>query len=110
MGMPMMLREIVRQAATAEPGIDIAAELEGSLDDLTDVMAIRPDVVVVCAEQVSEIEVDRLLQQCNGVRVVGLSADASQATLYEMRPYRARLGELGTAGLIAVIRAPVGEI
>src|SRR5262245_29899607 len=108
--MPTMLREIIREVTAKVADIDIVAELAGSLDDSEDVMAARPDVVVVGAEHASDAAVTGLLRRCCGVRVLGITLDGAQTTLYEMRPHRVALGELGPAALVSVIRAPVGEI
>jgi hypothetical protein len=84
--MPIMLREIVREVAAGVPGIDIIAEIPGSLENPADVIAAGPDVVIVGAEDASDDAVGRLLRQYSSVRVLGISADGAQTTLYELRP------------------------
>jgi chemotaxis response regulator CheB len=109
LGMPTMLRQIVREAVATVPDIDIVGEVPGSLDDLDEVIAATPDVFVVGREDTSDAAVARLLRERSGVRVLGISSDGAQTTLYEMRPHRVSLGELGPAALAALIRGPAGE-
>lgn len=104
-----MLRQIVREAVATVSDIDIVGGVPGSLDDLDKVIAARPDVVVVGREEASDAAVARLLRERHGVRVLGISSDGAQTTLYEMRPHQVPLGELGPAALAAVIRGPGRE-
>jgi chemotaxis response regulator CheB len=109
LGMPTMLRQIVREAVATAPDIDVVGDLPGSLEHLDGVIAARPDVVVVNREDASDAAVARLLRECGGIRVLGVSPDGAQTTRYEMRPHQVPLGELGPAALVALIRGPGRE-
>jgi hypothetical protein len=102
--MSTMLRQLVRQVAVSGTGIAIVTELPGPLRDPATVAAARPDVVVVGVDDASEQAIADVLFASRAVRVLGVSSDAADATLYELRPLRVSLGELGIDALRAVIR------
>jgi hypothetical protein len=105
MGMPTMLRQLVRQIAAGSPDVAVVAELSSALRDPTEVVAARPDVVILGIDETSEEVVTSLLYASPAVRVLGITSDAAQTTLYELRPQRVQLGELGSDALRVVIRA-----
>jgi chemotaxis response regulator CheB len=102
--MPTMLRQLVREIALSSPGVDVIAEFPGPLVDVEAVARERPDVVILGVGDASEDAVTDLLRSCVAVRVLGISSDGMRAALYEMRPFRVSLGELGRDALRAVIR------
>ena len=103
-----MLRQLVRQVAVSGPGVAVVAELPGPLRDPAAVIAANPDVVILGVDDASEQAVTDLLFTSRAVRVLGISPDAANTTLYELRPQRIPLGELGADALRAVIRGVDG--
>jgi hypothetical protein len=69
-----------------------------------------PDVVVVSSPDPENESVPALmLFRSPRSRVLALSSDARRAFLYELRPHRAALGELGRERLLAAVRAAARE-
>lgn len=104
LGMPTMLRQIVRRIAEDAPGLDVVAELPDANLDSPEILIAEPDVVIMGADRISEDDVTNLLRQRHAIRILGISADARQVTLHELRPQRVPLGELAPAILVAAIR------
>ena len=111
LGMPGMLRQILREIAAGEPGLVVVAELPNAELDSPGILAAGADVVVAGADLASEQAVTRLLCRPRPVQVLGISADGHDAFLYEMRPHRVLLGELSPATLVNVLSraAPGGR-
>lgn len=103
LGMPTMLRQILRRIAADTPGLDVVAELPDADLDSPEVLITEPDVVIAEADRVSEDAVTSLLRHRHAVRILGISDDGRHGILYEMRPHRVLLGELAPAMLVAVI-------
>lgn len=99
-----MLREIIRDAATTSPDIDIVDERPGPLVECVVAMTVPPDVVIADADQTREEEVFGLLARYCHLRVLRLTADAAHVTRYEMRPHRSAFGELAAETLLALVR------
>jgi hypothetical protein len=104
LGMPTMLREIVRRIAEDAPGLDVIAELPDANIDSPEILRAEPDVVITGADRISEDAVTNLLRRRHAIRILGISADARQVALHELRPQRVPLGELAPAMLVAAIR------
>ena len=111
LGMPGMLRQILREIAAGEPELVVVAELPNAELDSPGILAAGADVVVAGADLASEQAVTRLLCRPRPVQVLGISADGHDAFLYEMRPHRVLLGELSPATLVNVLSraAPGGR-
>jgi hypothetical protein len=103
MGMPRMLRDLVRELVLEDPTLELAGE--SPIPDLDAAIATRPHVLVVSAADVSEPQAVALLREHCRLCVVGISGDGAAATLVEMRPHREPLGKLGREPLRAVLRA-----
>lgn len=102
-----MLCEIVRSAAEAVPGVVVVGDLPaGRLDApvAAEILAAEPDVVVAAVASLSEAGVAELLDRLRRARILGVSQGATDATLFEMRPSRIPLGEVGLDALRAVLR------
>lgn len=104
LGMPTMLRQILRRIAADAPDLDVVAELPDVELDSPDVLTAEPDVVIAGTDRATEEAVAGLFHQRHAPRVLGISADGRQAILYEMRPHRVPLGELAPTTLIAAVR------
>ena len=98
-----MLRQIVRRVLEDAAVFDVVVELP--LADLgsAQVLDSKPDVIIMDVQETSAAAVDALLYQRCSTRILGISADGQQGTLYEMRPHRVVLGELTPASLVAVL-------
>ena len=103
LGMPTMLRQILRQTAASVPGLIVVAELPDAELDSPDVIAAGADVVIAGADRASEAAVTDLLCRPYPVQVLGISADGHDAVLYEMRPHRMLLEELSPTTLVSVL-------
>jgi len=99
-----MLRQIVLRIAEDSPELDVVAELPDARLDSPEILRAEPDVVITGADRISEDAVTDLLRRRHAIRILGISADARQVTLYELRPQRVPLGELAPATLVAAIR------
>jgi hypothetical protein len=88
---------------------DIVAELP--LADLrsAQLLVSEPDMIIVDVQQTSVAAVNALLYERCSTRVLGISADGQQGTLYEMRPQRVVLGELTPVALVAALRRSHGD-
>src|SRR5690348_9807185 len=102
--MPTMLRQILQEIAADAPDLVVVAELLDAQLDSPEVMAADADVVITGAEQASEATVRGLLCRSRPLRVLGISADGRDATMYEMRPHKVLLGELAPTTLVDVLR------
>jgi hypothetical protein len=101
-GLPTMLRELIRRLIADDAGL----ELVGWSDDpdLRSALDTGADVVVFGSGTTTEHQaVEALCDRCM-VRLIGITTDGASATLFEMRPYRELLGELGAVPLAAVLR------
>lgn len=105
-GMPTMLRQLVRETVAELPDVELVAELpEWDLHAAARVgSAAAADLYLVAAEQAGADDVAELLYAGRRPKVLAVSSDGRRAFLYELRPHRRPLGELSPAGLIAVIR------
>ena len=109
LGMPTMLRQIVRRIAEEAPELEVVAEMPDAELDSAEVLGAEPDVVITGADRASQDAVTNLLCRRRAVRLLGISADARRVTLYELRPQRVPLGELAPATLVNAIRGQPGE-
>jgi chemotaxis response regulator CheB len=109
LGMPTMLRQILRRALAEPAEFEIVDGL--ALVDLrsSHVLATEPDVIIVDAEHASTETANALLYRRCAMRILGISADGQRSTLYEMHPHRVSLGDLTPASLVAVLRRGQGE-
>jgi DNA-binding NarL/FixJ family response regulator len=103
-GMPLMLREIVREVVSAEPGLAIVGELDDHGAARLTIEAQRATVVITALEEAPQIDFGDLLSEHPHLRVLSLSADGSESFLCELRPHKQMLGELSPQALVAVIR------
>lgn len=91
-----MLRDVLREILAPAPDVEL---LDGAPD--------RPPDVVVITDRDPENETVSapMLYRFPRSRVLALSGDARHAFLYELRPHRTALGELGRERLLAAVRA-----
>jgi hypothetical protein len=99
-----LLGDIVRRAVTAEPDLDVIADLELSSAVRVPV-AIDADLVLWNNADDSRVEhwlSDRSMQRAP--RVLATLGDGRDAALWELTPHKTRLGPLSPATLVDVIR------
>lgn len=97
LGMPTMLREIVRTVIEEAPEMDVIAVLPSG--DLRQALDLDPDVLISGGD-----EADAFLKERCAARAIAISDDGRTATLCEMRPHRESLAELSAERLAEVIR------
>ena len=103
-GMPRMLREIVREVISAEPDLAIVGEFDDQYAARLAIDAQAAAVVITALEEASPIDFGHLLSEHPHLRVLSLSADGSESFLCELRPHEQTLGELSPNELLGVIR------
>jgi len=101
MGMTSMLNDVVQAVVSSHPALVIVGE--SPVTDFHMAAASRPDIVVAPQDELSDTELYAFLSAHCRAGVLGLAIDSGTATLYEMRPHRTSLGELGTEDLAAVL-------
>ena len=101
MGLRPMLGELIRTVVQAEPELTLVGWTAAT--DLRAAERARADVVVLSLARTSDADVVAQLAGAPGLRIVGIVPGSGMATLYEMRPHRQFLGELGLARLTAAL-------
>lgn len=103
-GMPRMLREILRGVVSDEPDLVVVDELtcDGTVGDAVD--RGRADVVVSSFASLTSEVVSDLLTKHPALRILALRPDGGESTLYALRPHAEMLGEFSPGTLLACIR------
>lgn len=107
MGLPPMLGDVVRTVVARDPALLLVGDR--CEPDRDSVARCRPDVVVTSVGEGEESEVIDMLASTPKLRVLGVVTGTGQAALYEMRPHRMPLGELGLDSLAAVLAGRPGR-
>jgi hypothetical protein len=107
MGLTAMLSEVVRTVVANHSTLLLVGE--SPVTDFDRAAASRPDIVVAPLDLLSDGDLTTFLQQHCRAGVLALARDASTAALYEMRPHRTPLGELGTEALATALDRSRGE-
>jgi hypothetical protein len=93
--LPQMLHDIIAHAIAAEP--DMALEPASA--------PTAPDVVIVGTTDAAQLAgVAALLVRWPESAVIAIEPDGRNANFFELRPHRARLGEISPTDLIRLIR------
>lgn len=103
--MSPLLREIVREAITHEPDLDVVAEHDADADVRAAIEKDDADFVIVGPDATAHASVASVVAADRGVRALELHADGRESVLYELRPHRVALGELSSDTLLRTIRA-----
>jgi DNA-binding NarL/FixJ family response regulator len=104
-GISPLLHEIVRDALSEAPDLDLVAEHEAAVDVGEAVARDRPDFVILGSQGDVEESVRSLVAANRGVRALEIRSDGRESVLYELRPHRVSLGEISTDKLVGTIRA-----
>jgi hypothetical protein len=101
MGLTSMLNDIVQTVVADRPDLTLAGASDDA--DFTRAAAADPDVVVAPLDRLTPAVIGTFLSARCQARVLGIAADARTAAVYELRPHRTALGELGTDLLADVL-------
>jgi len=98
--MPRMLREIVREVAAQDPGLEVVAEIG---QEATGTAATYdPEVIVVGAGVFTAAGIQTLLAARPRTRVLTVD-DEGESMLYRLAPEQVKLGELSPALLLTAL-------
>jgi len=103
-GLPQMLRDTVREIVSAEPDLTVVAELDDQASAGPTIGARAVEVVIAAVGDCQPIDFRTLLTEHPRLRVLCLSVDGREASLFELRPHEQTLGEISPEVLIAAIR------
>lgn len=101
-GLPTMLREIVKEIFAGKPDIRVTGELDGSEALLETVQACRPDVLIVANGAELPEPCARVLPRLPSLKVVTIGDDGRMSFFFELR--RVPLGEVSPDSLTAAVR------
>jgi DNA-binding NarL/FixJ family response regulator len=102
--MPRMLRELIQAAIATEADLDVVGTLSGTESLAEAIRAADADVVVVGADVAAPGDVAEALALLGPAKVLRVSADGRESSLWELRPHEQRLGEAAPEELLAAIR------
>jgi hypothetical protein len=104
--MPGLLRDIVVDALSTEPDMEIAGEIR-SFTELDPVLDDRTIDIVVASERDGALACDkhRVLEACAYPRFLVLTDGGSSAYLHWMKPQTSSLGALTPETLVRAIRS-----
>lgn len=101
-GMPAMLRHILREAVARAAGLDAVAALPRQRLGSPAVLGLEPDVLIAGEGEATEREIVALLRRRWPVRVLTLAPDGRSGALHELQLRRTPLGELSPAAVALV--------
>jgi hypothetical protein len=107
MGLTSMLSDVVQAVVSIHPGLTLVGE--SPVIDFWLAAASMPDVVVAAQDDVSDADLAAFLGEHCRAWVLALAVDSGRATLYEMRPCRMPLGDVGTDELAGALLRRWGE-
>jgi DNA-binding NarL/FixJ family response regulator len=117
---PGVLREIIKEVVGAQADMEVVGELDAHHGVVPEIDRTGAEFVVWCLEPLDDDSLEAIpdacrvvLDACPRVKVLAVEDDGRTGSLYEMRPWRRRLGELGTGRILGVLRGvatptPVG--
>lgn len=105
-GLKPMLSDVVRAVVANDPALSLVGECAAV--DLDRAAPAEPDLVVLPLDQATDADLYAFLATHCRTGVLGLAADGRTAAVYEMRPHRTSLGDLGIDGLAAALHRTRG--
>jgi hypothetical protein len=105
-GMPRMLREIVSGVVSMQPDLAVVA-VTGRARARQVLAKSRADVAVTGLDESARQGALDLLGTLPRLRVVAISPDGREGTLYELRSHEVCFGELSPELLLAAIRGRI---
>ena len=106
--LPRLLRDEVEAAIEAEPDLEVVAERDDS-SELEEELRRTGARVVVAADDAVEPARALALVASSGIRVITLSGEGREASVYECRPERQSIGELSPEALTRLLRSSAGR-
>jgi DNA-binding NarL/FixJ family response regulator len=104
--LPVMLRQIVRDAVTAEPDMEVIGEFDAS--GLFFEALNRADVVIAGTREPERSAFPHsVLSASPAAKVLMIAVADPAATMYELRRHQTALGDLSPSGLVEAIRNAV---
>ena len=100
-----MLRELIAATIADQPDLEVVEPSgDGSALD-TALERAGADVAIVGAERLDSAAVATVLRRRPCARVLRISADGRETSLWELRPHERRLGDVSPGRLLDAIRA-----
>jgi DNA-binding NarL/FixJ family response regulator len=111
--MPLMLRELIEEAVAAQPDMNVVAAIPDAGSLLTATREKQPDFVLFGVNQEDAKGFPAaclaLLGESPRTQALGIEAIEGHAYLYELRPQRTALGEVGPEDLVTAIRKAAAQ-
>ena len=106
--LPRLLRDILRASLTAEPDMLVVGEAE-SFDELERLMPRVSADVVILGTTCPELPPShyRLFALDPRVRIIAITGNGEEASIYELRPHRVVLGQGSPQELRKAIRTSI---
>ncbi len=103
--MPLMLREVIGATIAGQPDLEVVDTIDDHASTLGGLERARADVVIVGADDLEPSVVVAALRSRPDARVLRVSADGRETSLWELRPHEQRLGAVSPERLLDAIRA-----
>lgn len=104
--MPPLLHDIVSELVGRQEDMHIVGELDRDRSLGNSVKRHDADVVILgVATSDVPVDVQDLVYEQRGTKVLAVEADGRHAWLYELRPHQVRIGEVSPRMLIDTIRS-----
>jgi chemotaxis response regulator CheB len=103
--MPRMLREVIGATIAEQPDLELVDEIDDHSFTLGGLERARADVVIVGADVLEPSAVAAALRSRPDARVLRVSEDGRETSLWELRPHEQRLGAVSPERLLDAIRA-----
>ncbi len=105
--LPPMLREIVKDAVSAEPDMEVTGEFEGTAFLRA---PARADVVIAgTREPAGAAFPGEILSAWPSAKVLMIAVNGPATAMYELRCHKTPLGDISPGGLVQAIRHAVGR-
>jgi DNA-binding NarL/FixJ family response regulator len=105
MGMRPRLRDILTDALSRAPDVDLIEWPTGSTSETVALASTHPDVMVYEGRDPLDFgQPSQLLRAVPGARVLVVATSGDHAALFELRPTRAVMRTVGIDQLVAAIR------
>lgn len=102
--MPRLLREIVATIVRGEADLELVGEVENA-DQLTSLQPREvPDVVIAGESHSVGAVAEELLERFPRLRVLEVAGDGRSASVYELRPARTLVAQIGADSLLDALR------
>lgn len=111
--MPRIVEEMIEQAVVAQPDMHVVGAVRDPESLVRAARETRPDFVIfglpLDGESGFPEACSELLEEQPRAKALGVAVEASNAYLYELRPERTPLGEVGPEEIVTAIRSAAAE-